>query len=152
MKIDVRTNISKKFDKVEININAPERNEEIEFIERTLGKYERIMKRIIGIKNNSYYIVNVNDIISFYSREKYNYCKTKVEEYRIKEQLYYLEETLPHDIFIRISNGVIINVDYVKCFDTGTIGTIVVEMKDGTKEKVSKRKNKEIINFIKNIK
>lgn len=151
MEIKVNTNISNKFQKVEIQINAPERNEDVKRIEENITNYKRIIRKIVGKQNNSYFILDINKVIKFYSEEKNNYCKTKDGEFRIKEQLYYLEEVLPAEEFIRISNSVIINVEKVKCFNTDTLGKIIVELKDGSKEEVSKRKNSDIMKFLKNI-
>ena len=147
----VITNISEQFKNVTIQINAPERNEEIDRIERELNQYKKTIRKIVGKQNNSFFILEVDEVISFFSREKSNYCRTKEGEFKIKEQLYYLEEVLPSENFIRISNSTIINVKYVKCFNTDIIGKIIVELKDGTMENVSQRKNKDIINFLKNI-
>lgn len=151
MEIKVNTNISNRFQKVEIQINAPERNEEIKRIEENITNYKRIIRKIVGKQNNSYFILDIDNVIKFYSEEKNNYCKTKDGEFRIKEQLYYLEEVLPTERFIRISNSVIINVEKVKCFNTDTLGKIVVELKDGSKEDVARRKNSDIMKFLKNI-
>lgn len=151
MEIKVNTNISNKFQNVEIQINAPERNEEVKRIEENITNYKRIIRKIVGKQNNSYFILDINKVIKFYSEEKNNYCRTKEGEFKIKEQLYYLEEVLPEKEFIRISNSVIINVEKVKCFNTDTLGKIIVELKDGSKEEVSKRKNSDIMKFLKNI-
>ena len=149
MNTDAHTNI---YDEPKIRDLNFEKDRRIVFLEKELEQYRREIKRIIGIKNNSYYVLNVDSIVSIKSKDKYNYCKTKDEEYRIKEQLYFLEEVLPKDRFLRISNSIIVNVDFVKCFNTDVVGTIIVEMKDGTKETVSKRRNSEVMKFIKNIK
>ena len=147
----VITNISEQFPNVTIQINAPERNEEVDRLERELTKYKKTIRKIVGKQNNSFFILDIDEVISFFSKEKNNYCKTKEGEFKIKEQLYYLEEVLPSKDFIRISNSTIINVRYVKCFNTDIVGKIIVELKDGSTENVSQRKNKDIINFLKNI-
>ena len=149
MNRDAHTNISNQPKNREIDF---ERDKRISFLEKELEQYKRTIKRVIGRKNNSYYVLKIDEIICFGSRDKNNYCKTKDEEYKIKEQLYFLEEVLPKDRFLRITNSIIINIDFVRCFNTDIVGTIIVEMKDGSKETVSKRKNKDVLKFIKNIK
>ena len=149
MDIKVRTNISSEFQNIEICINAPERNEEVQRLENELlTKQEKIIKNIIGMQDNDIFIINVSDIILFYSEEKNNFCKTKEGVYRIKEKLYYLEEKLPQKDFIRISNSVIANINHVKCFNTSIIGKIIVRFKDGSEENVSRRKTSEIMSFL----
>lgn len=150
MDIKVRTNISSEFENIEICINAPERNEEVQRLENELlTKQEKDIKNIIGMQDNDIFIINISDIIMFYSEEKNNFCKTKDGIYRIKEKLYYLEEKLPQKDFIRISNSVIANINHVKCFNTSIIGKIIVKFKDGSEEAVSRRKTSEIMSFLK---
>ena len=150
MSVDVRTNISEKFDKTEVIINAPERNEEIDRIEQALKSLdENEISEIIGLNGNNIFIIKVKDVIVFYSEEKNNYCRTKEGTFRIKEKMYYLEDMLPHKDFVRISNSAIININNVKCFDTSIIGRITVRFKDGTSEEVSRRRTSELMKFLK---
>ena len=151
MDIKIRTNISSEFENIEICINAPERNEEVQRLENELlTNQEKTIKNIIGMQDNDIFIINISDIIMFYSEEKNNFCKTKDGVYRIKEKLYYLEEKLPSKDFIRISNSVIANINHVKCFNTSIIGKIIIKFKNGAEETVSRRKTSEIMSFLKN--
>lgn len=101
------------------------------------------------MRNNDIFIINVSDVIMFFSEEKNNFCKTKDGIFLIKEKLYYLEDVLPSREFIRISNSTIINIKHVKCFNTSIIGRIVVKFKDGNEENVSRRRTAEIMKFLK---
>lgn len=149
MDIKVRTNISSEFQDIEVCINAPERNEAVQRLENELlSKQEKVIKNIIGIQNNDIFIINILDVIVFFSEEKNNFCKTKDGVYKIKEKLYYFEEVLPKKDFIRISNSAIININHVKCFNTSIIGKIIVKFKDGSEEMVSKRRTSEIMKFL----
>lgn len=150
MNIKVRTNISNEFQDIEVCINAPERNEEVQALERELlSKTSKTIKQVVAMQDNDIFIINTSDIILFYSEEKNNFCKTKEGAYRIKEKLYYLEELLSTKDFVRISNSAIININHVKCFNTSIIGKIIVKFKDGSEETVSKRRTKEIMKFLK---
>ena len=151
MDIKVRTNISNEFQNIEVCINAPERNEEVQRLENELlAKQGKNIKNLIGMQDNDIFIIDIADVIEFFSEEKNNFCKTKDGVYKIKEKLYYLEEMLPQKDFIRISNSAIININHVKCFNTSIIGKIVVKFKDGSEETVSKRRTTEIMKFLKN--
>lgn len=150
MEIKVRTNISSEYQDIDIIINAPKKNEEVQILENLLlTKSQKTIDQIIAIQNNDIFIVNISDIIIFFSEEKNNYCKTKDGIFKIKEKLYYLEEILPSKDFIRISNSAIININQVKCFNTSIIGKIIVKFKDGSEESVSRRKTSEIMKFLK---
>jgi len=150
MDIKVRTNISNEYQNIEVCINAPQINQEVQMLENELLSItSKSIKQIIAMQDNDIFIINVSDIILFFSEEKNNFCKTKDGIYRIKEKLYYLEEMLSPKDFIRISNSAIININHVKCFNTSIIGKIIVKFKDGSEESVSKRKTSEIMKFLK---
>lgn len=151
MEINVRTNISKEFNNVEITINAPEMTEQVIKIENILLNLNSgSISKIIGTQGNSLFIINVSDIIKFYSDEKKNYCKTIEGDFVIKEKLYFLEDNLPKERFIRISNSTIVNIEKVKCFDTSILGSILIIFKDNTQEYVSKRRVQSVMKFLKN--
>ena len=150
MEINVRTNISKEFNNIEITINSPEKTEQIIEIENALLNLNSgNISEIIGMQGNNLYILNVSDIIKFYSDEKKNFCKTAEGDFVIKERLYILEDNLPNDRFIRISNSVIVNIEKVKCFDTSMLGSIIIIFKDNTQEYVSKRRVSSVMKFLK---
>jgi DNA-binding LytR/AlgR family response regulator len=147
--INVATNISKEFKNIEITIKAPEMTEEVKNIANNIMKMTNSAKQIIGTKDNRIYLLTMDEIISFYSEDRNNYCKTKNGIFKIKEKLYELEENLAKGNYVRISNSCIVNLKYVDSFDTSIIGTIEVIFKDGTKEYVSRRKVKEVMKKIK---
>ena len=150
MEINVRTNISKEFNSVEIMINAPEKTEQVIEIENALLNLNSgNISEIIGMQGNNLYIINISDVIKFYSEDKKNYCNTKEGNFVIKEKLYFLEDNLPKDKFIRISNSVIVNIEKVKCFDTSILGSIIIIFKNNTQEYVSKRRVSSVMKFLK---
>lgn len=85
----------------------------------------------------------------FFSENKYNYLRTIDGTYKIKYKLYELEELLNNQRFIRISKSCIINIDQVKYFNIGILNTILVELKDNTKEIVTKKYFKPIMKLLK---
>ena len=99
-------------------------------------------------KNNEIYFIKIEDIICFFSQDKYNYIRTKDGIYRLKYKLYEIEEVFNSKDFIRISKSCIININQVKCFDTNTLGTLVVKLNDNTQEIVSKRNVSQIMKLL----
>ena len=95
--------------------------------------------QIIGNKNNKIYFIDLDRITCFFSKDKYNYMRTKKDIYRVKYKMYELEEMLEQKGFVRISNSCIININQVECFDISILGTVLVKLKDNTQESVSKR-------------
>lgn len=149
MDINVATNISKEFKNIEIIIKAPEMTEEVKSITDSIIEMSNSAKQIIGTKDNRIYLLTMDEIMSFYSQERNNYCKTQNGIFKIKEKLYELEAKLTKGNYVRISNSCIINLKYVDSFDTSIIGTIEVIFKDGTKEYVSRRRVKDVMKKIK---
>lgn len=149
MNIKINTNISDEFKEVSIIINAPELSEETQKLFQYISSINSIPTQIIANKNNEIYFIDLDEIICFFSKDKYNYARTKKDTYKIKYKLYELEDNLKQKNFIRISNSCIINVNQVECFDTSILGTVLVKMKDNTQENVSKRNIKSVMKFLK---
>ena len=146
MKFNIEKNISNQLDKNEINIiieGAPN-NLEVDKIINYIEGYDRIKRYAIAgyeLKN-----ININDILYLYSDKKYNYCKTLEKEFKIKSKLYELEKMNLN--FLRISKSCVINIEQVKCFDLGETGKITVRFSDGSEQIVSRRKIKDVMNYL----
>ena len=150
MDVKINTSISNEYDDIQITIKAPLLDEKIQMIINAISDISNNSQQIIGELNNNIYILSINEISCFYSNEKYNYCKTLKNDFRIRSTLYELEQILNKNNWVRISNSCIVNLNRIKCFDVGTVGSIVVILEDGSKRDVSKRKIKEIMNLLKN--
>ena len=150
MEIKVNTNISKEFNDtiIKIEITAPEITEDIQKFLNTISQIAKKKEEIVATKNNEIFLLKSKNVFYFYSDEKNNFAKTNNGIYKIKEKLYELEENLNKEKFIRISNSCIINIDKTKCFDVSQIGSLFAKMEDDTKQEVSKRKIKNIMNFL----
>lgn len=148
MNIEVATNISKEYESIKITLQAPELNEEVQNILNNLTTICEDKNIIVGSKDNEIFLLKTKDIIYFFSDEKYNYAKTKEGVFKVKERLYELEEKYLRNKFIRISSAYIININKTKSFDVGQIGSIVAKMEDGKNILVSKRKIKEVKEFL----
>ena len=86
--------------KNEINILIEESEEiNIEDFITYIQKYNE--RKIIVSQDNQKLQIDFEDIIVFYSVKKYNYCRTKNGEYKIKNRLYEIENC--SEDLIRIS-------------------------------------------------
>ena len=150
MEIKLNTNISKEYENINVTINAPDRNSQvIELENNILGLSSNKIEKIIGKQDDNIYIIDINDIFLFYSEDKNNFCKTKDGVFRIKEKLYYLEEVLPSNMYIRTSNSAIVNINKVKCFNTNMVGSILIKLINREEEYVSRRRIPEVMKFLK---
>lgn len=149
MKIKITTNISNEFKEPSIIINAPELSDEIQTVLNYISNINTTPHQIMASKNNEIYFIDLDKIICFFSKNKYNYARTQDGTYKIKYKLYELEKLLKTKDFIRISNSCIINIQQVVCFDTSILGTILVKLNDDTQETVSKRNVSHIMKLLK---
>ena len=146
MNIKVKEKKNKELEKNEINVflEYPE-NIDIDNFVKYIKKYDT--QKVLVKQDNEYIQIDYQDIILFYSDKKYIYCKTKNGKYKINNSLSKIENE--ENDFIRISKSCMINIKYLDSFDMGETGIIVVKLKDGTEEIVSRRRVKEILKYIK---
>ena len=91
MDFKVDTNISKEYKSIKVLITAPELNEQVQSILNNLSTVCENRNNIVATKNNELFLLKTNDILYFYSDEKYIYAKTRNEGYRVKQKMYELE-------------------------------------------------------------
>lgn len=61
MEVKVYTNISKKYENIEICINAPEINEEVKKIENDLSlSFNKTIKEVLGVQGNDIYFLSIS--------------------------------------------------------------------------------------------
>lgn len=146
MNFNISKSINKQLNKDELNIKieCPENYNEIDNIIEYIKLFD---KREIAVYDGYNIVqINIEDIMYFHSEGNYNFCKTNNKEYRIKNKLYEIDK-MSND-FIRISKGCIINIKQVKSFDIGENRKIIVRFNDNSEQYVSRRKIREVINFL----
>lgn len=149
MNIKINTNISSEIAETSVTINASKMTSEIQNIIKYISNINSIPNQIIASNNNEVYFIDLEKVMCFFSKDKYNYLRTTEGTYRIKYKLYELEEMFKQKDFVRISNSCIINIRQVKCFDTSILGTVLVNLNDNTQEIVSKRNVAQIMRLLK---
>lgn len=147
MNINILSKINEtiKDDEIKVLVESSNENNEIQEFIKYIKNYN-YNKKIVVSKDFEILEIPYKDIILFYSHLKNNYCKTKDGEYRIKSKLYEIEKM---DInFIRISKSCIINLNHVKNFYIGETGRIVVRLDDKSEKSVSRRKLRDVMNYL----
>lgn len=132
---------------ISIEIKHNLSNEELEKFREYIKLYPERNSKIIGYKENKIIGINYSDVVMFYSKKTDNYCMTKSNNYLIKNKLYELEHAF--DNFIRISKKCIINLNYVEYFDRSYDGKIFVKLSNGLEEKISRRRIKYVLDYLK---
>lgn len=93
------------------------------------------------------YCVSYKDIMKFYSENGEVFAITDKKIMRVKKKLYEILENC-NETFIKINNHELINVNKIDHFDLGKSGFIYVELIDGSRAKVSRRRVKDIKKFL----
>ena len=103
---------------------------------------------IDGININGYLDKDIvplklEKISRFYSEDDKCYASVDSKTYQIRKRLYQIEEILP-SYFIRINKSSIININFIKRFNTSWTANVFVELKDGVKDYISRRQLKNV--------
>lgn len=145
MKLELVSSFNDKLPKKSIKISIEYNDSKDEIKE--LIKYVEKFNESIFLKTN--YILEeilLKDIICFYSENKNNYCQVKNKIYQIKSRLYEIEK-LSTD-FMRISKNCIVNINHIENFDVNKTGSIKINLDNGSFRIVSRRKIRDVIDFL----
>ena len=130
-------------DTLDIKIEFNNDNREVKKFINYIEKYK---KSVFVQKDYNMVEVFYDDIIYFFSDDKNNYCKTIDNTYKLKLRLYEIEK-MSID-FMRISKKCIINIQHIKNFDVSKTGKIVINLDDGSSQYVSKRRIRDVLEFL----
>ena len=131
---------------IEVVVKSSSGNKEIGALIEYIKQYkDKSHKTLLVNSNGVMKEIRFQEIICFYSDKKYNYLRTKEQNYKMTSKLYEIEKLDPN--FIRISKACIVNSAQIKEFDLSETGQIVVVLNDGSREFVSRRKVKSIMEF-----
>lgn len=136
--MQVEIKIDSSYTEPKIVILTASMTEDLSNIVKKLSK-DDVLQIISGYKDEKIEILEQTDLIRIYANSGKVFAVTDKAEYVIKQRLYEIEDILPDNQFVRISNSEIINLKKVNNFDLSFTGTICVELSDGTITYVSRR-------------
>ena len=120
--------------------------------------FQRLVEELSGLalapvpvwKGDQVFRLPQEAILRFYTQDKGVLAQTQADSYQVRLRLYELEERLDRRRFVRISNGEIVNLDYVTALDLSLSGTIRMTLGEGQAVAyVSRRYVKKIKNVLK---
>lgn len=144
MKVEVKIDKNLKETKLVVYTNELT-NELSEFINKI---QDFNSKKIIGSIDDVKFILEKDEIESFYTEDKKVYARKDGKKYRVKSKMYELEETLEGTDFVRISNSEIANFKKVECLELNALSTICLKFKSGEMTYVSRRYIPKIKKFL----
>ena len=124
----------------EVVIYARERTKLIENIEEMINGS---VSEIVGYGKNQAVRLKIDEVTCFMVEDNKVYALTDKEKYQLKQRLYQLQEMLP-DNFVKINQSCIANIRQIKKFDTSISGTLIINLKNGYKDYVSRRQMKAV--------
>lgn len=135
MKVEIKIDASCSEPKVIILTDTM--TEEVNSIVQKLS--DRNLPIISGSRDGKTKILEQDELFRIYAGSGKVFAETNSGEYLLRLRLYEAEDRLNPVQFVRISNSEIINLKKVKNFDLSFVGTISVEMTNGTTTYVSRR-------------
>lgn len=135
--IQVRIEIDSSYTSPEIVILTASVTDEVNSLVKKLS--DGVPQIISGCRNEKIEILEQSDLIRVYANSGKVFAVTGKGEYILRLRLYEIENRLPSEQFIRISNSEIINLKKVNNFDLSLTGTVCVKLSDGGTAYVSRR-------------
>ena len=124
----------------EVIVYAHKRNETVERLEAILKEHET---EIAGFRGDQIIMITPNKAICYTVEDSKTYAVTESGKYRVKLRLYQLEEMLDRD-FVKINQSCIVNVGMIESFRTSLGGSLMVILKGGYRDYVSRRQVKTV--------
>lgn len=135
--MQVEIKIDASYSEPKVIILTDTMTEEVNAIVQKLSDHN--LPIISGTKDGKTKILEQDELIRIYAGGGKVFAMTNDGEYLLRLRLYEAEDRLNPAQFVRISNSEIINLKKVKNFDLSFVGTISVEMTNGTTTFVSRR-------------
>lgn len=144
MKISL--DIDEKLKEIFINIKAPKLDKNVSSIIENLETNK--VDKITAYSEARIHLVDINDIYYFYTESRKVFLSTKNNKLWVKHTLSEVENNFTNNDFIRVSKGVIINMNKVSNFDQLFNGNLTVNFINGEQEYVSRRYLKNIKDYL----
>lgn len=137
MKLNINIDAGAK--EPEIMITTAHMTEDINRVVDFVSRLDDAPTIISGISEDKVELLDSDAIVKIYAEDSKVFTQTDKWTYQIRLKLYEAEERLDSSKFVRISNSEIVNLKKVKSLDLSFVGTICMELSNGTVSYVSRR-------------
>ena len=137
MKLNINIDAGAK--EPEITITTSHMTEDVNRVVDFVSRLDDAPTIISGIREDKVELLDPEVIVKIYAEDSKVFAKTDKGSYQIRLRLYEVEERLASGKFVRISNSEIVNLKKVKSLDLSFVGTICMELSNGTVSYVSRR-------------
>ncbi len=146
MKVELK--LDKTIDETKVVIYAKELNNDLSDLINKLQILEKKTK-FIGYLKDKTYILDKDDIETFYAENNNVYARVRNQNYKIKQKLYELEGQLKETGFIRISHSEIANFNKVESLEIQGSRVIILKFQSNQITYVSRRYVSKIKQYLK---
>lgn len=146
MKVELK--LEETIDETKVVIYAKELNNDLKDLINKLQLLEKETK-FIGYLEDKIYILDKDDIETFYAEDNNVYARSGTKNYKIKQKLYELEEQLKGTSFIRISHSEIANFNKVESLEIQGSRLIILKFQSQQITYVSRRYVSKIKQYLK---
>lgn len=122
-----------------VNIKTNKIDEEVE----ELINYLENTDKIVGYRDGEIKLLDIKNVVRFYSSERKVYAKINKEQYNLKLKLYQLEQLLSEN-FIKISQSEFANIKKIKKLNFSTFNSVEIVYANGDIGYVARRKLKQL--------
>ncbi|MFD3447411.1 LytTR family DNA-binding domain-containing protein [Microbacteriaceae bacterium 4G12] len=133
----IRIELDPAYEEVEVIIRTNQMSEEINQMIQMLDQGKP--KKIIGIIEQHFHILEPSDIYFFFSEGRKVFAQTNNKKLEVKSRLYELEVLLKGEGFVRFSKSTIANLHHIKSFEMSFHGSMCAHFSNGMVEYVSRR-------------
>jgi two-component system LytT family response regulator len=84
-------------------------------------------------------LLDLAEVPIVFSRDRLVLARAEGKEFLVDYTLQELEQRLPHDQFVRVHRGALVNLDAIESYG-GEDGVLVLRLKDGTRVEASERR------------
>ena len=137
MKLNINIDAGAK--EPEITITTSHMTEDVNRVVDFVSRLDDAPTIISGIREDKVELLDPEVIVKIYAEDSKVFAQTEKGSYQIRLRLYEAEERLDNSKFVRISNSEIVNLKKVKSLDLSFVGTICMELSNGTVSYVSRR-------------
>ena len=136
MRVDM--NISESIKEPYVVINSDELTPEIAALAREIAAFGNGRNVIIGNLDERMVIIEPEKIVLIRVESEKVYVVTEDETYRVGKRMYELLEVLGKE-FMQVSKSAAINLSYLKSVEPTFNGIMLLHMKNGEKEYISRK-------------
>ena len=124
----------------EIIIYAHDKTELVSEIEELVASKS---VELFGYKENTTLKITASDVFCFTVESNKIYAHLAKDKLLIKKRLYEVEETLGKS-FVKINQSCIVNISKIESFNASFAGALMVTLKNGYKDYISRRQIKTV--------